>query len=148
MPHPFDERRVTPRADDRFVDVARLARVHRLARDELAVDRESKILKGGVRRQREQVVGFAERRAAVHETLFDLIAKHVVGELHAYVAAGSHDAGGTVAHDRRSAPFDGLNAQTARAWDDPSLRAECRRGESGGNDDCAANDVTADLTSD
>jgi hypothetical protein len=41
-----------------------------------------------------------------------------------------------------------LNAQTARAWDDPSLRAECRRGEGGGNGDCAANDATANLTND
>jgi hypothetical protein len=41
-----------------------------------------------------------------------------------------------------------LNAQTARARDDPSLRAECRRGEGGGDDDCRANDVTADLTND
>jgi hypothetical protein len=72
----------------------------------------------------------------------------MVGELHAHVAAGTHDAGGTVAHERRSAPFDGLNAQTARAWDDPSLRAERRRGEGGGNDNCGANDVTADLTYD
>jgi hypothetical protein len=42
MPHPFHERRVTPRADDRFVDVARLAAFIVSPATSLAVDRAAR----------------------------------------------------------------------------------------------------------
>src|SRR5262249_608118 len=80
VPHPLDEGRIAPRADDRFVDVSRLAGVHRLASHELPIDRQREILKGRVRRQRKQIVRFADGRAAIHEALFDLVAQYVIGE--------------------------------------------------------------------
>ena len=48
----------------------------------------------------------ADHSAAVHEALFDLVSEDVIGELHADIAAGSHDVGRAVPHDRRRPSFD------------------------------------------
>ena len=101
--------------------------------DELAVDRKLQILKRGVVGQRKEIVGFAERRAAIDESLFDLVAKHAIGELHAHVAPRARDVGPAVAnrHGRRST-VDRHDAHTTRTRNDPTLRAQtcasCERG--------------------
>ena len=120
--HPFDERRIALRANDVLVDAARGVGVHRLAGHELAVDRELQVLKRGVVRQRKEIVGFADRAAAIDESLLDFVLEHAIGELDAHVAPCSRDVRAAVPNrDVWDALVHRARADAAGSWDDPSL---------------------------
>ena len=91
MSHPFDERGIALPPDDVLVDAPRLAGVHRLARHELAVDRQFQVAERSVLRQRKHVVRLADRAAAIEEPFLHLVSEHTVSQLDAYVAPSTHD---------------------------------------------------------
>src|SRR5207302_2140856 len=84
--HPLHQRGIALASHDLFIYTARFGRVHRLAGDELSIDRELEVAERRALRQREHVVRFADHRAAIDEPLVDLVAKHAIAQLDPDVA--------------------------------------------------------------
>ena len=127
MTHPLDERGIAAASDNVLVNAACFVGAHRLARDQLPVDLELQSFEGGVLGKWKEIVGLADRAAAIDEGLLDLVVEHAVAELDIDVAGLSLDVRDrnastfTSGARLRASPASWTRKRHARTWDDPPL---------------------------